>query len=58
MDVATEINGTVLPVFEHGLQAFERLGANARANVTVVLDGVARLLTLDTSLIGVLVRDP
>ena len=49
-DVLTGINGTDLSDTERGLQAFERLGETAMANVTLVRDGVAQILTIDTSL--------
>ncbi len=51
-DVLTGINGTDLSDTERGLQAFGRLGENAMANVTLVRDGVARILTIDTSSIA------
>ena len=51
-DVLTRINGTDLSDTERGLQAFGRLGENAMANVTLVRDGVAQILTIDTSSIA------
>ena len=51
-DVLTGINGTDLSDIERGLQAFDRLGENALANVTLVRDGVAQILTIDTSSIA------
>ena len=56
--MVTVINGTELSDVQHGSLAFYRLRANAIANVTVVRDGVAQILTLDASLVGEVVRDP
>ena len=51
-DVLTRINGTDLSDAERGLEAVDRLGENALANVTLVRDGVAQILTIDTSSIA------
>lgn len=56
-DVLTGINGTDLSDTERGLQAFGRLGENAMANVTLVRDGVAQILTIDTTVIAELGTD-
>ena len=57
-DVVTGINGSDMSDVERGLRTVERLGDNPMANVTVVRNGVARILTLDTSLLGDVVRAP
>ena len=51
-DVVTEINGTAMSDPAQGLKVFEGLGESTVANVTVIRNGVPRVLTIDTSLIG------
>ncbi len=53
-DVVTQLNGADMSDgdVERGLRAFGRLGENSMANVTVIRDGVAQVLTIDTSTIG------
>ena len=50
-DVVTEINGMAMTKVGRGTQVFERLSESSMANVTLIRDGVARVLTIDTSLI-------
>lgn len=51
-DVVTEINGTAMSDPSRGLQVFESLGESTVANVTVIRDGTAQVLTIDTSQLG------
>jgi general secretion pathway protein C len=48
-DVVTEINGIALDDPAKGLQAFEGLGEATQANVTVLRDGAAQALVVDTT---------
>ena len=48
-DVVTDINGTVLDDPSQGLAVFQALGEATQANVTVLRDGVAQVLVIDTS---------
>ena len=51
-DVVTEINGTTLTDPGQALQAFERLGESAQANLVLIRDGAPRVLTVDTSVLA------
>jgi general secretion pathway protein C len=48
-DVVTDINGTVLNDPTAGLQVFQALGEATMANVTVLRDGVAQVIVIDTT---------
>lgn len=47
-DIVTDINGIVLDDLSRGLQAFQALGEATMANVTVLRDGSAQVLVIDT----------
>jgi general secretion pathway protein C len=48
-DVVTDINGTVLDDPSQSLRIFESLTESTQANVTVLRDGVAQVIVIDTS---------
>ena len=48
-DVVTDINGTVLDDVTQGMQVFQSLGESTQANVTVLRDGVAQVIVIDTT---------
>jgi len=48
-DIVTDINGIALNDPGRGLQAFEALGEATMGNVTVIRDGAAQVLVIDTS---------
>jgi general secretion pathway protein C len=47
-DVVTDINGTLLDDPSQGVQVFQSLGDSSQANVTVLRDGVPRVIVIDT----------
>jgi general secretion pathway protein C len=48
-DVVTDINGTVLDDVTQSMQVFQSLGESTQANVTVLRDGVAQVIVIDTT---------
>lgn len=56
-DVVTDINGIALDDPAKALQIFDALGESTQASVTVVRDGVANVLVIDTTQIQSLMDD-